>query len=150
MDQIKGELFSVRHTAELAGLGRIGRNTLLITSQYGPRVRIGALIKEAPIAPDLMLDDTVCLPKCRLSIETCPAEAISEKGYLNHINCFLENETRYDFNKTRLEDLRKVMKGDRTALEARAVSAADYVGRSCGIHCLKVCPIGKKNTSMGN
>jgi epoxyqueuosine reductase len=42
-------LLSYKHTAELAGLGRIGRHSLLITPEFGPRVRLACLLTEAPL-----------------------------------------------------------------------------------------------------
>lgn len=146
IDRFRG-IFSLRHAAERAGLGRIGKSSLLITPQYGPRVRLGALITDALLMPDPLLEDTICLPKCRLCVEACPAKAITDQGHLNHIRCFMEEKKRYDFNKKRLKDMRKAMKGDIVAYEAKFVSAANYVGRSCGLYCLKVCPVGKRNTT---
>ncbi len=140
-------VLSLKHSAEQAGLGRIGRSNLLITPQYGPRVRLGALLTSAPLVADPLLDNPVCYPKCRLCVKACPTGAISEQGHLDHIQCFMEKEDRAELNRKRLEGIRNAAKGDLTAYDARAVSAADYVGRSCGLHCLKACPVGKKKRS---
>ena len=52
--------FSHRHAAVLAGLGGFGLNNLLVTPQYGPRVRLCSIITAAKLTPDPMLADTPC------------------------------------------------------------------------------------------
>ena len=42
-------LFSHRHAAVLAGLGEFGLNNLLLTPQYGPRVRLDSVITTAEL-----------------------------------------------------------------------------------------------------
>ncbi len=72
------EGFSHKHAAASAGLGFIGTSALLIT-EFGPRVRLVSIVTNAP----LICDDGVradCL-KCGLCIQSCPAGAISEKGF---------------------------------------------------------------------
>lgn len=54
-------IFSHRHAAVLAGLGAFGWNNLLLTPQYGPRVRLDSIITTAPLDPDPMLAEPVCL-----------------------------------------------------------------------------------------
>jgi epoxyqueuosine reductase QueG len=52
--------FSHRHAAVLAGLGEIGLNNLLITPQYGPRVRLNSVITTAPLEPDPIWQEQLC------------------------------------------------------------------------------------------
>jgi len=140
-------IFSLKHAAEQAGLGLIGKSTLLITPQYGPRVRLGALITDAPLLPDPLLQDMVCCSNCCICVETCPTKAINDRDHFDQMKCFMEGKERAVLNKKRLESIRKAMKEDIVAFDARAISAAGYVGRSCGLYCMKVCPIGKRNTT---
>ena len=53
-------IFSHRHAAALAGLGRIGLNNLLLTPEYGPRVRLNSVITTAPLTPDPLLQEQIC------------------------------------------------------------------------------------------
>ena len=53
--------FSHRHAAVLAGLGEFGLNNLLLTPQYGPRVRLESLITEAGLAADPLCEGPICL-----------------------------------------------------------------------------------------
>ncbi|MEI8004320.1 MAG: epoxyqueuosine reductase, partial [Methanothrix sp.] len=47
--------FSHRHAALLAGLGNFGINNMLLTPQYGPRVRFGSVFTEAELAHSPLL-----------------------------------------------------------------------------------------------
>jgi len=65
--------FSHRHAAVLAGLGDMGINNLLITPQYGPRVRLNSIITTAKLAPDEMIEERVCLGEdCMLCTKSTP------------------------------------------------------------------------------
>ncbi len=70
--------FSHRHAAVLAGLGEIGLNNLLITPQYGPRVRLNSVITTASLTPDPMVEEPICpgAAECGLCLkaETCFGE----------------------------------------------------------------------------
>ena len=66
-----------------AGLGELGRNGLLITPQYGPRVRISKVLTDLPLAPDEPVDLGVIkyCEKCKKCAKYCPGQSIlwSEK-----------------------------------------------------------------------
>jgi len=62
-----------------AGLGELGRNGLLITPQYGPRVRLCKVLTDLPLEPDEPIEfgaKDFC-KKCKLCAEYCEARAIS-------------------------------------------------------------------------
>jgi epoxyqueuosine reductase QueG len=82
-------MFSYKHAAELAGLGTIGRSSLLITKEYGPRVRLACLLTEAPIDETPSMKNDFCT-KCNACIRVCPAKAIQEpqSGQSYSINRF--------------------------------------------------------------
>jgi epoxyqueuosine reductase len=67
--------------AELAGIGRIGRNGLLLHGPYGARLMLGAVLTtiELPVlrVPDVEQAD--CPPGCRICIDSCPVKAISHR-----------------------------------------------------------------------
>jgi epoxyqueuosine reductase len=68
-------------SAMLAGLGWIGHNTLVITPEYGPRVRwVGILTdleleKDKPFSRDLCAEQELCKEKDRC-LSACPYKAI--------------------------------------------------------------------------
>ena len=64
-----------------AGLGQLGRNGLLITPEFGPRVRICKVLTDLPLEPDKPIDFgiTEYCKKCRKCAKTCEAKAISDE-----------------------------------------------------------------------
>jgi epoxyqueuosine reductase QueG len=61
--------------ATRAGLGWIGKSALLITKEYGPAVRLGSVLTDAPLATGVPVNDSHC-GACRNCVDRCPARAI--------------------------------------------------------------------------
>jgi tetrachloroethene reductive dehalogenase len=61
-----------------AGLGELGRNGLLITPKFGPRVRLAKVFTDLPLAPDEPISFGVqaFCEVCGKCAETCPGYAI--------------------------------------------------------------------------
>ena len=61
-----------------AGLGEMGRNGMLITRDYGPRVRISKVFTNLPLIPDSPIDIGVqkFCEKCALCAKHCPSQAL--------------------------------------------------------------------------
>ncbi len=75
---LKGDL-NLKLVAAEAGLGSRGRNDLLITPNYGPRVRLFGVITDADLNPTPKNYNDYCTD-CKMCIEACPAGALSETG----------------------------------------------------------------------
>lgn len=63
-----------------AGLGELGRNGLLITPQFGPRVRLCKVLTDLPLIPDQPIDfgmQEFC-EKCHSCAISCPTKAIRD------------------------------------------------------------------------
>jgi len=73
-DRLTG-LISHKLVANLAGLGWIGKSCLLITREYGPRVRLTSVLTDAPLRTGLRIG-TDC-DKCDACVRTCPARALT-------------------------------------------------------------------------
>lgn len=71
---------SHKHAAQAAGLGVMGRNTLLITPRHGNRVHLVSVITDLELEPDQPLDWNPCPDGCRLCLEACPVGAIIWEG----------------------------------------------------------------------
>lgn len=69
-------ILSLRHAAYLAGLGILGKNTLLMNRDLGNMVYIGAVLVDATMEPDPIATDFACPPRCRVCLETCPQQAL--------------------------------------------------------------------------
>jgi len=61
-----------------AGLGELSRSGLLITKEYGPRVRISKVLTDLPLVVDQPIEFGVTefCSKCGLCAEHCPGQAI--------------------------------------------------------------------------
>jgi len=71
-------IVSAKHCAVAAGLGRIGRNTLLITPEYGNMVWLCAVLLGAAFTADEMLAGDPCPKGCSLCIDSCPVHALGD------------------------------------------------------------------------
>mgnify|MGYP003588211034 CR=1 FL=1 len=69
-------IISLKHAGELAGLGRIGKNTLLVTPKFGNMVWLGAVITDATLEADRMAPENPCLSECRKCLDACPVHAM--------------------------------------------------------------------------
>jgi len=81
----------LRRLAVKAGLGFYGKNSLVITEDFGPRVRFGGVVISVPLkhfSPEIK--DSPCT-NCSKCIEACPAGAIG-KGF-NFMACDDYNST---------------------------------------------------------
>lgn len=78
-------IISQKHAAQAAGLGTIGRHSLLITPQYGSMVWLGAVLSEQEFEPDPLL--TPICNSCNLCVEICPINALSESE-LKQLDCW--------------------------------------------------------------
>ena len=65
--------------AAYAGIGQIGRCNMLVSQQYGNRLKIGAVLTNLPLLADEPIDFGLVdfCRKCLLCAESCPAKAIS-------------------------------------------------------------------------
>ena len=86
-------VFSYKHAGQAAGLGYIGRGSLLITPDFGPRVRLSCCLTEAPLEPTRASVVSGC-GSCEICIDNCPAGALSqpqaEEAYaINKFACSL-------------------------------------------------------------
>ena len=76
-DRLHGRaILSLRHAGRLAGLGHLGRNTLLINEKFGNMIQIGAVLLDAELNGDPLASYEVCPEDCNLCIDTCPVGAL--------------------------------------------------------------------------
>jgi epoxyqueuosine reductase len=90
----------LKETGVLAGLGVIGKNNLLITEEYGPRVRLRAVNTSALLKPDPIIVDRDYCHRCKICIDSCPANAFDTGKYdrdvcLSYCQANLETVSQY-------------------------------------------------------
>ena len=74
-----------RAFAQRAGLGFIGRQTQLLSLQFGPWLFLSELITDLELEPDEPFSGSC--GTCRLCIDECPTEAIEETGHIDARKC---------------------------------------------------------------
>ena len=121
--------------ATLAGLSWIGKHTLCITPQLGPRVRWCCVITDAAVPYDEPFKEDLCLGCPDLCIKACPTKAIIP-GYsqgvepgkkVNYWKCIISQQSLVAPNDDWLKYTKKYTKRGST---------------ECLI-CHNACPIGK-------
>lgn len=115
-------VFSFKYAAVNAGLGWIGKNDVLITEKYGPRVRLSAVFIDYPFETGRKITESSC-KSCRKCVDICPHKAL--KG-LN-----------WDMNVSRNDLI------DYHLCNQKRSAYIEKHGRknACGL-CMVVCPFG--------
>jgi epoxyqueuosine reductase len=118
--------FSHKMAATRAGIGWIGKTDLLVTMEFGPRVRLASiLLKERPFETGIPIRESQC-GDCEICVINCPAQAAT--GDLWNIET--DRDAFYNAFKCREK--------------CRELSLANLNERIslCGI-CVSVCPRGR-------
>jgi len=72
----------LKDAAVMAGLGCIGKNNMVVTPQYGPRVRLRAMLTDVVLPGTGPIDFDPC-EECGMPCQSvCPQEAFQNKIYL--------------------------------------------------------------------
>lgn len=124
-ERILRAAFQHKTAATRAGLGFIGKSGLLITPDFGPRVRLVTVFTDLPFPTGQPILKGRC-GGCRLCVEACPVGAIRGR------------EWRAGMAKEKLIDARACRREAKRLLEER-VGADEAV---CGI-CVAICPRGQ-------
>ena len=69
-------ILSLRHAGYLAGLGILGKNTLLMNKNYGNMIQIGAVLIDRELEGDPIVAYEGCSENCSICIDSCPAKAL--------------------------------------------------------------------------
>lgn len=107
--------------AEAAGLGQIGRSGILITKQYGKRVRLGVVTTDVELVPDEAVDFGVLelCEMCGNCAMVCPGKAIPKEERTE-----IDGSLRWKIKAEGCFDIWK------------------KVGTDCGV-CLSACPFSQ-------
>jgi epoxyqueuosine reductase QueG len=113
--------FSHRHAALLAGLGNFGTNNVLLTPQFGPRVRFASIFTSADIPGDPIIEQPLCI-RCMRCVHACPVKALQEKTYPDGLT-------------------------DKKACATRSEALSTRYISPCGL-CIRICPVGDDRISF--
>jgi epoxyqueuosine reductase len=117
-------LFTHKIAATSAGIGWIGRNGLLISPEYGPRLSLATVLTDAPVDSDTPIESSMC-GDCRLCIEFCPSQALTGNDW-SRGSPFVE--------------IVKLKNCSAHKKKSRPVHGKP----NCGL-CITICPYGRKN-----
>jgi epoxyqueuosine reductase QueG len=111
--------------ATRAGLGWIGKSALLITREYGPAIRLGTVLTDAPLETEYPVDHSYC-GHCTECVDRCPATAITGENWQKGS----ERESIYDAHAC-------------CAMAKSLAGQKDIPVTICGI-CINACPFTQK------
>jgi epoxyqueuosine reductase QueG len=80
-------ILSLKHLGNKAGLGYIGKNSLLCNESFGNQIKLGAVITDAELVPDKLIDSDMCIDSCNLCIDSCPVDAIGLDSVVSQKKC---------------------------------------------------------------
>jgi epoxyqueuosine reductase len=83
----------LKDAAHLAGLGVIGKNNLLVTPEFGPRVRLRGIFMEADLKPTGPIEFDPCKGCDKPCHKVCPRNAF-RSGSFERVYCKKENDKR--------------------------------------------------------
>jgi epoxyqueuosine reductase len=69
-------ILSLKHAGVLAGLGVMGRNTLLVNDALGNMIWLGAVLVPEALAPDPVAAYDPCGDGCSICLDSCPQQAL--------------------------------------------------------------------------
>ena len=78
---------SLKHAAELAGLGIITRNYLLTNSQYGNLLWFSAVLTDANLIPDKKARHSINCGNCNKCVKACPSGALDNPALFGRQGC---------------------------------------------------------------
>ena len=115
--------FSFKDAAAAAGIGWFGKNDVIITEKYGPRIRLSAILIDQEFEYSKPYEKSLCPVDCDKCIQVCPGHALR--------NVIWEKGMRRD-------DLIYIVNCNK--IRSAFVSKLGRWG-ACGL-CLAVCPYG--------
>ena len=142
---------SLRHVAQAAGLGTLGKNNLLLTRELGPRVRLGGVVTAAPIDYDESCTEDFCVD-CEACIAACPVDALSRPGKTHTGRC-VRQVLPYGLSGL-IKYLTEGLDGDKEEMKKSFKDANFWniyqslqLGLQYGCHaCINACPIGSQTS----
>ena len=116
--------FSFKSAAARAGIGWFGKNDVIITERYGPRVRLSAILIDEVFAYGKPITVGRCPENCTKCIDICPCKALKNRQWT------------IEKDRSDIIDYQKCNRMRSAFIKKLGRKSA------CGL-CLAACPFGK-------
>jgi epoxyqueuosine reductase QueG len=137
-----------KQMAQLAGLGTLGKNTLIINPKYGPWIRLQSILTDAELVPDKAFEEDLC-SNCDYCVRSCPVDALTP---------FVVDSERCLIGITEAEWV-KVLNGDLDYVSLRTESCVMPIldehmpkftenSRLMCTTCQRACPYGREERGL--
>ena len=124
--------------AEATDIGKVGKNGLLFSSKYGPKLLLGGIVTTAslPAMASPEKDEKGCPKECFACQEQCPVKAIDKSGKVDRVACI-----KYSMRSPIFSIFMKDGKfGSEDVQMINHVTAVDDHSMYQCIRCVSVCP----------
>lgn len=120
-----------------AGIGEAARHCMLITPEFGPRIRMGAVITDLPLAPDSPISFGIqeFCEVCKICADKCPGKAIP-------FGSRTFGHEKNDVDAPTISENAGALRWLRNS--ERCWEYQTSIGGDCGI-CRRVCPWNKSS-----
>lgn len=115
--------FSFKFAAVNAGLGWIGKNDVVITERYGPRIRLAVILINEPFVYAEKILKSNCPGNCRKCVDVCPHKALKD--------------VQWNINSLRSDIIDYRLCNEKRSLYIKTHGRKN----ACGL-CMVVCPFG--------
>ncbi len=124
-------LFSFKTAAARAGIGWFGKNDVIITERYGPRVRLSAILIDEVFTYGRPITAGWCPDDCTKCIDNCPFKALKNRQWT------------VETDRSEIIDYQKCNRMRSAFIQK--------LGRknACGL-CMAACPFGKPDRNPLN
>ena len=141
--QVVGYLNQIQ-IGRVTGIGVIGKNGLLIHSQYGARLMLGSVVTTAhlPARCNPEIDEPGCPPDCRICADACPVKAISvDEKRVRIMTCLSHTSRTPQMSRLWFFNLSKLQ--PETAARFMNLRAFDEHTFHVCSRCVALCPYGE-------
>ena len=124
-------LFSFKTAAAQAGIGWFGKNDVIVTERYGPRVRLSAVLIDEAFTYGQPITVGRCPEDCTKCVDICPCKALKNRQWA------------VDKDRSEIIDYQKCNRMRSAFIPKLGRKSA------CGL-CMAVCPFGRSGQTAGD